>query len=180
MKTQEFIQEFKQAKIEGLSHKIFKNVFQPTPSLEDVLKYVEESKTKGTYRENAKGLYIIHSHDRSDFKGYGAYDEFFNSTKQIYEDINETENFGLTVVASEIYRALVTVSGITKHTDQTDTVHWTTSGATIWRIFDEDNTHEYVVEAGDVFYVKKEVEHEVESLTPRAGLVISAGNRSKK
>jgi mannose-6-phosphate isomerase-like protein (cupin superfamily) len=177
---EEFIKDFKEVKLSGISHKIFKNVFQPTPSLETMLQFVEDSKAKGTYRSDREGFYIIHSHDPADFEGYGAYDDFLSAARTVYTDLDEMQNFGTTMVASEKYRAIVEVSGIMRHTDQTDTIHWTTSGATIWRIFDKDGEHEYVVEAGDIFYVKHEIEHEVESLTPRAGIVLSAGKYSQE
>jgi hypothetical protein len=180
----QLIKDFKAA-IEdpAVNHKIFKKAMVQTPSWQNMMDYVEFSRTAGNYRSDLPGFYILHcgiDHDISHFNGVSEYldimgkiyakdDAEFNTLD------HQSSQACLTFVISENYRAIKDHSGIKKHTDTTDTIHWQAVGATIWTLFQDDKAYEYLVEPGDIVFIKYGTEHEVESITPRAGIVYSGG-----
>jgi hypothetical protein len=157
-----------------VNHKIFKKALVQTPSWQDMMDYVEFSKTAGNYRSDYEGFYILHCGKDHDISHFNGADEFLKVMTAIYGDDTSSQSC-FTFVISENYRALKSRSGIMRHTDTTDTIHWNTVGATIWTLYQDDQAHEYLVEPGDIVYIKYGTEHGVESLTPRAGIVFSGG-----
>ena len=165
----------RKAREEKAPHRLFKAVFKESASWEDFLDWVERSKSVNKYRENAEGLYIMNSTTLEDIINFKNIQEFHNSVLEAYEK-NELPSYGMTVIVSKIYRNQNVVSGITRHTDPIDTIHWQCVGATLWHAWDDQgNMTEYIVEPGDVIFINYEHEHEVESLTPRAGILFTAG-----
>ena len=66
-------------------------------------------------------------------------------------------------------------TGITKHTDQGDTIHMHCVGQSIWTVWNTDGTtKDYHTSPGDVVFVKTGIEHSVKSLSSRAGIVFVA------
>lgn len=176
MKIEEFIYELKEAKRTGIKYKLFKNVFPDVPSFDSFIEYKDWSKEHGRYRSDRPGFYILHSDNPlTELHGMGEYSLFHKTIKSVYEDLGDTDHFGVTLVISEYTREEKDVSGITKHTDQTDTIHWSGPGYTVWTIYDGEEELEFRVEPGDVFFARKDTIHGVESLTQRAGIVVSAG-----
>lgn len=167
---EDFIKEFNSSR--ELSHKVFKNALQPTPAWETFMDYIEKSKIIGNYRSDYEGFYILHTGgDDEELGDFGKLNDFNAAMKKAYA--GEIKSSGITFVISKIYRSITDRSGIMKHTDPTDTIHWHCVGATIWRFFEGDSVIEHIVEPGDIIYIKQGTEHEVESLTPRSGIVFS-------
>ena len=181
---EQLIKDFKAAIADPeVNHKIFKKAMVQTPSWQNMMDYVEFSRTAGNYRSDLPGFFILHvglDHDISHFNGVAEYIKVM-STIYAPEDAHEnsldwsTSQACLTFVISENYREIKDHSGIKKHTDTTDTIHWQAVGATIWTLFQDGEAHEYLVEPGDIVFIKYGTEHEVESITPRAGIVYSGG-----
>jgi mannose-6-phosphate isomerase-like protein (cupin superfamily) len=171
----DLVKEFKDA-IEdpNVNHKIFKKAFVTTPTWDDMQGYIEFSKTAGNYRSDYEGFYILHCKEHHDISHMKGTKEFLEFMGKVYDKVPATQDC-FTFVISENYRALTDLSGIKKHTDTTDTIHWTTVGATIWTLYQDGQAHEYLVEPGDIVFIKYGTEHGVESLTPRAGIVYSGG-----
>jgi mannose-6-phosphate isomerase-like protein (cupin superfamily) len=172
---EQLIKEFKAAMSDPtVNHKIFKKALVKTPSWQNMQDYIEFSKTAGNYRSDYEGFYILHckeDHDISDFDGAA---EFLKVMGAVYGEDNPSQSC-FTFVISENYRAVAEKSGIMKHTDTTDTIHWNVVGATIWTLYQDGQANEYLVEPGDIVYIQYGTEHGVESLTPRAGIVYSGG-----
>jgi len=100
---------------------------------------------------------------------------FYEAVVEAYKDL-ALPNYGMTTIVSKIYRNFSDISGVKRHTDPIDTIHWQCVGATIWHAWDkEGNMTEYLVEPGDVMFINYEHEHEVDSITPRAGILFTAG-----
>jgi len=181
---EQLVEDFKAAIANpAVNHKIFKKALVQTPSWQNMLDYIEFSKTAGNYRSDYEGFYILHcgvDHDISNFNGVA---EFLNAMGKVYEKEDSSSNAldhqtsqaCLTFVISENYRAIANNSGIMRHTDTTDTIHWQAVGATMWTLYQDGKAHEYLVEPGDIVFIKYGTEHGVESLTPRAGIVYSGG-----
>jgi mannose-6-phosphate isomerase-like protein (cupin superfamily) len=168
------IQEFKDVMADpSINHKIFKKALVQTPSWQNFMDYVELSRTAGNYRSDYEGFYILHVDQFHDISHFNGAAEFLRVMGEVYGSKASQGQF--TFVISENYRALAERSGITKHTDTTDTIHWNTVGATIWTLYQNGQANEYLVEPGDIVYIKYGTEHGVESLTPRAGIVFSGG-----
>jgi mannose-6-phosphate isomerase-like protein (cupin superfamily) len=171
---EKLIQEFKDVMADpNINHKIFKKALVQTPSWQNFIDYVEFSRTAGNYRSDYEGFYILHVDQFHDISHFNGAEEFLKVMGEVYGSKASQGQF--TFVISENYRALTERSGITKHTDTTDTIHWNTVGATIWTLHQDGQANEYLVEPGDIVYIKYGTEHGVESLTPRAGIVFSGG-----
>jgi hypothetical protein len=165
----------KQAKAENAPHKLFKAIFEESASMDQFLDYVERSKKIGNYRSDQPGFYIMNSTEISHISDFPNIQNFYDAVVEAYKDYN-LPNYGMTTIVSEIYRNFSNISGVKRHTDPIDTIHWQCVGATIWHAWDKDgNMTEYLVEPGDVMFINYEHEHEVDSITPRAGILFTAG-----
>jgi mannose-6-phosphate isomerase-like protein (cupin superfamily) len=172
---EQLIQDFKAVMADPtVNHKIFKKALVQTPSWQNMMDYVEFSKTAGNYRSDYEGFYILHCGEDHDISHFNGAAEFLKFMGAVYGEENPSQGC-FTFVISENYRAMTDKSGIMRHTDTTDTIHWTTVGATIWTLYQDGQAHEYLVEPGDIVYIQYGTEHGVESLTPRAGIVYSGG-----
>ena len=174
----EFIEEFKKIKYDpSVTHKLFKNVLTPTPEMQPFLDYIEFSKTAGNYREDTEGFYVLHTdpyaHDLSQFLGIL---DLRKEMQEIYKD--EIDIVGITLLISKYTEGEVLApTGISKHWDPQDTIHWGCTGKSFWKIFEEvageEVIYEYVVEPGDIFFAKTHTFHEVKSLTQRAACILT-------
>ena len=97
-------------------------------------------------------------------------DFYFNSTnainikklKPLYDKLN--------IKVSHLYISLSTKSeGFGKHNDKVDVWDWQCKGLTFWK----GDNFEYILNPGDLIYIPKGVNHQVISLSPRAGLSMS-------
>lgn len=169
----DFIKDLIEVRKSNLGYKLYKNVLHPVPEWNVFLEYIEKTKIDGNYRSDRPGFYVLHANKQSDFYIFKSFDIFQKALFEIYPEI--ISESGATAVISETYRNIAEVSGISKHTDPQDTIHWNCVGATIWKFYEKDSFVEEIVEPGDIIFVRSGTEHEVESLTPRAGIVYSAG-----
>jgi hypothetical protein len=172
-----FLEEFKKAKADPtITHKLFKNAMGPMPEWQSFLDYIEFSKTAGNYRSDQPGFYVIHTdpfnHDLSPFMGI---QDLKVAMKKIYGD--EIDQAGITLLLSEYSKDMTkNHTGITKHSDPQDTIHWGCIGTSEWHIFQKPTDEEYleyIVEPGDIFWARKHMIHDVYSLTPRAACILT-------
>ena len=172
-----FIKDFVSIKNNpNINHKLFKNVLSPTPNQNPFKKYIEFSKLAGNYRSDSDGVYILHTdpeeHDLSEF---GLIHDLRKEMKSIYNE--EIDMIGITLLISEFSKDDINdPTGITKHYDPQDTIHWACYGSSLWHIY-KDNPDEiefeYIVEPGDIFFAKKHVVHDVQSLSPRGACILT-------
>jgi hypothetical protein len=169
-----FLEEFKKAKADpAIRYMLFKKALMPTPEWKAFWDYVEVSKSDGSYRSDHKGFYIIHTDDEKDLSSFTIAADIRPNLLEIYN--GEIDKVQLSLVISEFAREQTNLAtGIQKHYDQQDTIHWACIGSSIWQIY-ADNSDEIIdectVEPGDIFWARKGVTHNVESLHPRAACI---------
>lgn len=173
-----FLEDFKKVKFdENTTHYLFKNVLTTLPELRAFREYIEFSKTAGNFRSDSEGMYILHTnpyeHDLSKFL---EVQELRLKVREVYDQ--EIDSVGITLLISENSKYNTTnPTGIKRHYDQQDTMHWCCHGSSKWYIYKgetEDIEFEYVVEPADIMFVKKNVFHEVETFeAPRAACILT-------
>ena len=173
----DFLEEFKKIKFNpNVTHYLFKNAMPFVPEMQAFKNYIEFSKKAGNFRSDSQGMYVLHtdpnSHDLSEFL---SIQNLRNKTKSIYLD--EIDSVGITLLISEHSKdEIQTPTGITKHYDQQDTIHWACVGSSLWHIYKDEPDEiefEYVVEPGDIMFAKKHIVHDVKSLSPRAACILT-------
>lgn len=171
-----FTKELRQAIESGLTHKVFRNVLEPSKDFDIFFDYIEKTKVDGNYRSDTEGFYILNGVIKEDLYKFQNAENFENQCADAYEEPIKSKH-GFSIVISELVmdQPNVKVSGIMKHTDPHDTIHWDYIGESLWNIYDENGTHQYHLMPGDVIYVSTEVHHEVHSITKRAGIIFCAG-----
>jgi hypothetical protein len=172
-----FLEEFEGVKFDpSQTHRLFKNALTPLPEMQAFKEYIEFSRTEGNFRSDSEGMYILHTdpskHDLSQFL---EVQDLRLRVREIYDQ--EIDSVGITLLISENSKYTTTnPTGIKRHYDQQDTMHWCCVGSSKWYIY-KDNTEEiefeYTVETGDIMFVKKSIFHEVESLSPRAACILT-------
>jgi hypothetical protein len=174
----DFLKEFEQIKSnESINHYLFKNVFHPLPELKAFTDYVEFSKIKGNYRCDTEGLYILHADPQvDDLSSFLGIQDLRKKVKQIYGD--EIDSVGVSFILSEFKDGEIpTRTGITKHYDQQDTLHWGCIGTSHWEIWSDDPDQiecEYVIEPGDIIFTRKHTTHHVKTLSsPRGSCILT-------
>jgi hypothetical protein len=172
-----FLEEFKKIKFDpNITHYLFKNALTSLPEFKAFTDYIEFSKTAGNFRSDTKGMYVLHTdptnHDLSMF--INAL-ELREKTRDIYGD--EIDSVGITLLVSEYAKEDTDgATGITKHYDQQDTIHWACVGSSLWHIYKDEPDEiefEYIVEPGDIMFAKKHIVHDVQSLSPRAACILT-------
>jgi hypothetical protein len=172
-----FIEEFIKVKNDfSFTHKIFKNAMVPTPSIKPFIDYIEFSKKAGNYRSDTEGLYVLHTdpyvHDLSSF---GDIQNLKEKIRNIYAE--EIDMVGITLIISEYsMNNIEKITGITKHHDPQDTLHWACVGNSLWHIYNKDTNElefEYILEPGDIFFTRKGTIHEVSSISPRSACILT-------
>lgn len=158
-----------------IKHAIFKNVIPVNYEWQLFLDYIEESKKIGNYRSDCPGFYILNSTEEQYIDGWFHATDFEKQCTEAYGD--SIPMHGFSVIVSETARGDIdTPTGVTKHTDYDDTIHLHCIGNSVWTLWNEDGSSvEYYTEPGDVVYAESGVFHQVESITPRAGIVFVAG-----
>jgi len=177
MSINAFLEKFKEVKFDPqTTHYLFKNAITPVPDFKAFTDYIEFSKEAGNFRSDTEGLYVIHTdpnnHDLSNFL---EAQDLRNSTRTIYGD--EIDSVGITLLLSEYSKDDInTATGITKHYDQQDTIHWGCVGSSIWHLYKDEPDEiefEYIVEPGDIMFIKKHIVHDVKSLSVRAACILT-------
>lgn len=173
-----FLEEFKNIKSDpNITHFLFKNVLHPTPDFQAFMDYIEFSKTNGNFRSDTQGLYVIHTDPFvDDLSNFLSIQDLRKEAKDIYQD--EIDSIGITLLVSEYaHEDILTTTGITKHYDQQDTLHWGCLGSSNWEIWSDEPDqieHEYVVEPGDIMFTRKHTTHAVKTLSsPRAACILT-------
>lgn len=172
-----FLEEFKKIKFnDNITHYLFKNALSIVPEIKAFTDYIEFSKTAGNFRSDSEGMYVLHTdpnnHDLSSFLDI---QNLRKNTRDIYGD--EIDSVGITLLISEYSKDdIVGPTGITKHYDQQDTIHWACIGSSLWHLYKDEPDEiefEYVVEPGDIMFIKKHIVHDVKSLSPRAACILT-------
>jgi|694.fasta_scaffold141580_2 hypothetical protein len=57
-----------------------------------------------------------------------------------------------------------------RHSDEHDILYVQCIGTVMWKIWEEEKEKTFILNKGDCIFVKKNIEHEVLSITPRASL----------
>ena len=161
----------KSAKEQDINHTIFKNVIDITCTWQDFINYIEICKEKNyPHRSDAPGFYILNDITKDFIDNYFKAKSFREQVADAYD----IDRYGFSIVLfnKEVGEE---ITGITKHTDQGDTIHMHCIGNSIWTIWHEDGTTtEYETNPGDVVFVKTGINHSVKSLSSRAGIVFVA------
>lgn len=125
--------------------------YLPTPTWEEINENIEESKSSGGAFRSIGGCFTTTVDGHT-----------LKSAKAVLDML------GLTV--AHIYVSTAKGNhGFGKHSDTEDVYFWQCQGSTKW-ITDHG---EHILEPGDMIYIQASVNHEVISLTPRAGLSMS-------
>ena len=92
--------------------------------------------------------------------------------KRAGEFLNEIRKLDTSLSGSaHVYIGLTKFSeSFGKHKDNCDTFFWQAIGSTSWKVFAQTGVKEHVLNAGDMIYVPRYMEHEVASLSPRVGI----------
>ena len=162
---------------DNLTHIYIENAIETDISQwPDFFKYIEKTKVDGNYRSDFDGFYILNGVQKEDLYKFKNAEKFDIECAMAYEEPIKTRH-GFSIVLSELTQGEngVDVSGIMKHTDPHDTIHLDYIGSSLWNIYDNDGVHQYTLNPGDVIWVRANVEHEVFSLMPRAGIIFCAG-----
>ena len=171
-----FTEELRLAKDNNLTHKVFRNVLEPSKDFDMFFDYIEKTKVDGNYRSDIDGFYILNGVQKDDLYKFQNAENFENQCALAYEEPIRSRH-GFSIVISELVmdEPEVKVSGIMKHTDPHDTIHWDYIGESLWTIYDNEGEYEYHLMPGDVIYVATEIHHQVKSITKRAGIIFCAG-----
>lgn len=170
-----FLEEFRKAKADPeVRYMLFKDALPTTPGWKSFWDYIEVSKTDGSYRSDHKGFYVIHTDAQKDLSAFSSAQDLMPKLREIYQD--EIDLVQLSLVVSEFAREETNLAtGIQKHHDQQDTIHWACIGSSLWKIYKDDDSDEVIEECivnpGDIFWARKGVTHNVESLHPRAACI---------
>lgn len=173
----DFLEHFKEIKDNPeISHYLFKGVLNELPSWQAFIDYIEFSKIAGNYRSDSEGIYILHTDPTNhDLSSFGIVQQLRSEIREIYGD--EIDMVGITLLISELSKDDTDgPTGITKHYDPQDTVHWACVGKSQWHIYSDETNEiefEYIVEPGDVFFTRKHIVHDVESLSKRAACILT-------
>jgi hypothetical protein len=165
------------AKSESKTHIYMEGVVETDISQwQDFFTYIEKTKVDGNYRSDFEGFYILNNVQKDDLYKFANAQYFDDSCADAYEEPVKSHH-GFSIVLSELSKddPGVNISGIMKHTDPHDTIHLNYVGESIWNIYDTEGTHTYHLKPGDVIWVRADVEHEVSSVMPRAGIIFCAG-----
>ena len=108
-----------------------------------------------------------------------VFDKDIEKTKHIYRDvyniINKAHPDGIQERPVFLISLFENIANLGAHIDPVDTIHWNCIGQTLWKIYDENNNaQEYILNAGDLIYIKTGTKHDVTSLTPRAGITFAS------
>lgn len=177
MNINKFLKKFKQIKFDSnVSHYLFKNAITNVPKIEAFNNYIEFSKTAGNFRSDSEGMYVLHTDPNShDLSNLLSIMDLREKTRIIYDD--EIDSVGITLLISEHSKdEITTPTGITKHYDQQDTIHWACVGSSLWHLYKDEPDEiefEYIVEPGDIMFIKKHIVHDVQSLSPRAACILT-------
>lgn len=140
-------------------HYFFGKVLPGTPSWDDVFRNLEKSMEEESLIKLGPYLSIVtHDGDKhirlaGEFLAeLGRLDPALKGSAHVYIGLTKfSESFG-------------------KHKDNSDVWSWQVIGATRWKVFAQGGVMEYTLNAGDVLYVPRNMEHEVTSLCPRVGI----------
>ena len=128
-----------------------KNYYSDNIDWQDLLNNFNESVMNGEeIKSNPIAFYVSHSAMKID------------KLKPLYEKLN--------IKNAHLYISLTNVcKNFGPHTDTMDVWYWQAKGKTKWQILGK----EYILNSGDLIYVPKDIEHNVLTLTPRAGVSMS-------
>lgn len=155
------------------SVRLLKNALPNTPTMDQFYHYKGWHEEGGTVRSDVNGLYIIHSEDYHDLDEFGEFIRMRRSVKQAFFD--DYCNVGAGAIISEITIKDAAISGLPTHSDQTNQIHWACVGSSLWKTFVGEKTFSFLMEPGDVLFIRKGTLHKVDSITPRAGIIMSVG-----
>lgn len=173
----DFLADFIEAKNNPeITHKLFKKALYPLPSWKAFEDYIEFSKEAGNFRSDSEGMYILHTDPiNHDLSAFGIVNELRPIIIEIYGE--EVSSVGITLLISEFSKEEIDgPTGITKHYDPQDTIHWACNGSSLWHIYSDETDEiefEYIVEPGDIFFTKKHIVHDVQSLTKRNACILT-------
>jgi len=171
-----FTEELKNCILDkNVTHRVFRGVLNDVPKLNDFLEYLEEAKKQNKHRSDFPGFNIINGPAYNDLFKIKNAENFDKICSEAYEEPIKSHH-GYSIVISEIIDGEqgVKKSGISSHVDEHDTIHWACDGRSIWIISDDNGDHEYVLDSGDIIYVKENTLHDVRSLSKRAGIIFCA------
>lgn len=154
---------------------LIKNILNNVPSMDQIKNFKTKAERSNTIRSDVPDLYVIHAQDISEFNDFGDFKILSKTIKTVFSDKNEYENVGAGLLISETTRDKSAISGLPSHSDQTNQIHWACHGEAEWKISWNNSIKTYIVGPGDVFFLSKGTVHSVESITPRASIIISVG-----
>jgi hypothetical protein len=158
---------------------VIKRPLENIPSWEAFIEHKNNAIEKSAFRTmGSKSLYLAFNVDRDDeqlyknFNGLGNYVECLNKALG-----KEWFHSGPAFINSE---SLESSSGVARHHDKGEVIHWNCVGTSHWKIwpyYSEQDSHEdehfnITLEEGDVLFMPRSYWHEVKSSTAcRAGII---------
>jgi len=147
---------------------VLRGALPDTPSWDDVFVNLEKSMQEDSLIKLGPYLSIV-THNGHKHIRYAA------------EFLAEIQKLAPTLAGSaHVYIGLTRFSeSFGRHRDNSDVFFWQIIGSTSWKVFTQDGIREHVLNAGEMIYVPRYMEHEVASLSPRVGISfgLDYGNR---
>jgi hypothetical protein len=137
----------------------FRNALPKTPSWDDVFRNLEKSIEENSLIKVVSHFSIVTHNGHKHLAAAAAF----------LEEIRKLDP-ALTPSA-HVYIGLTRFSeSFGKHRDNSDVFFWQILGSTNWKVYAQEGTREHNLKIGDVLYVPRNIDHEVTSLSPRAGI----------
>lgn len=140
------------------THEYFKTLLFPVPSWDSIIKNIDRNLSENLEVKIKNNLGIV-THDLSDIA------ETYSPLELI-----KKQNPGQ-IYSAHFYVSLSRVSEtFGKHKDVSDVWFWQCQGKTKWTVYENNDEYEYILSPGDVIYVPKQIYHNTQPLTARAGV----------
>ena len=166
----EFINKFKKV-MNGQDVVLFKNAFPHVITFNEFLEYRPKLNefSRPTRWQNNNTLSVDFEVEGSPIVSENV--NFFNFRANLFEVWgNELWDEPAFIMSEDVGPN----SGLLRHHDPCEQIHWNCVGSSLWKVYNNGEEYQYILEPGDVIFLPDGIEHLVESLTsPRAGIAYS-------
>jgi mannose-6-phosphate isomerase-like protein (cupin superfamily) len=151
---------------------VFRNVFPKVPSWESFTTHlasaVKEPNTVRTFHEHYHVVEVYEHNLESVVATYEGYDE-------VYTALNDANSLGIMRRPVMLLATVIGTPELQRHRDPCDQMHWACVGVESWKVWvSEDKVLEFILNPGDVIFIPVGLYHQVNSVTPSAGITWSA------
>lgn len=105
--------------------------------------------------------------------------EYFFENENVSNFINECSNFYGVKTTPLIIEGQIDGEGTTKHSDESDVIHWQCMGKSEWTMYDnptKGSETKFILNAGDVVWFKKHQDHSVQNLQPKFSIIFMSND----